>query len=287
MILVPPYIPVINEFAKLFQNESFFTLFCILSIALAGYLFYKSFKKPQNHGKLFKQENVKWGTMRSGWAFFIINIIPALVFAYNVLVYGQMTAAIEPINVPVIAYLVFRLYRAFIYPFRRSRHSKPWPIEVVLYYLGINTLLAIVEARTIMFEYWGFSGAFNYVLAGIYLIALYINVTTDFIMCAKRTGKKNGYRLLRGGLFDYVSQPNYAAEVVMWISWIMTCSFSIGTVTVIAFMFTLFIGRSKLLHKWNQEYFRTWGLKTTPIIPGFEFTVKKGDYRGIFDFMVL
>ena len=288
MILTAPYIPVFYEIAKSLKNETFFTFLCIVSIALALFLFYKGFENPQNHGKLFNPDKIKWGlTMRSAWAFFIINIIPALLFAYNVLVYSQMTASIQPINVPVIAYLVFRLYRALIYPFRRPRYSKPWPVEVVLYYLGINSLLALIEARTIMYEYWGFGGAVIYILAGIYLIALYYNVTSDFIMCSKRTGKKNGYRLLKGGLFGRISQPNYASEMVMWICWTLTCSFSIGSVAILSFMLPLFVSRAKLLHKWNKKYFSTWALKTTPLIPGFEFKPKKGEYRGIFDFMVL
>ena len=282
-----PQIPGLVQLAQILKNEGFFNFFCLLSVVFALFQFYRSFSQPLLHGRLFDQSKVKWFSIRSGLAFAIINLVPLAIFIYFVLIYSQMTAAMSPLNVPTVAYILFRLYRGVVYPFRRSHWSKPWPIDVVLYYLGVNSLLALIQARTVMFEYWGFGGAYIYLLSIVYLIALYYNITTDWIMCSKRCSKGRGYKVMKGGIFNKVTQPNYGSEIIIWVSWTLSCSFSLGTVAIFAWLLPLFVSRSRILHMWNKKFFTNYKVQTNPLFPHVYFQPKKGEFGGIFDFMIL
>ena len=284
-----PHLPGLIQLAALLKHEGFFNFFCILSIALALVQFYRSFSQPLNHGRLYDPKKPQWARfgIRSSIAFFIINIFPLAIFCYFVLIYGEMTATIDPLNVPVAAYVVFRLYRGLIYPFRRPKLSKSWPIEVVLYYLGVNSLLALIQARTVMFEYWGFGGAYIYILSGIFLIALYYNVTTDWIMCSKRCGRGKGYKVMKGGIFNKVTQPNYGSEIILWIAWTLSCSISFGSFAIIAWLLPIYVSRARVLHNWNKKFFSNYSTTTKPLFPHIYFQPKKGEYQGFFDFMII
>ena len=282
-----PQIPGLIQLAQILKLEGFFNFFCLLSIILALVQFYRSFSQPLLYGRLYDAKKVRGFGIRSGLAFIIINLIPLAIFIYFVLIYSQMTASMDPINVPVCAYAAFRLYRGIIYPFRRSRWSKPWPIDVVLYYLGVNSLLALIQARTVMFEYWGFGGIYVYLLSAIYLIALYYNITTDWLMCSKRCTKGRGYKVIKGGIFNKVTQPNYGSEIILWVSWTLTCSFSMGTLAIFAWLISLYVSRSRILHLWNKRYFSNFKFQTNPLFPYFYFQPKKGEFGGFLDFMIL
>ena len=192
-----------------------------------------------------------------------------------------------PANFLFILYVTFRFYRAFIYPFRRPKYSKPWPIDVVLYYLLINTLFSLLQVRTLMFDYWGLEAFYTNFLAFLAIACFLINVQTVWTVCGMRTNKKRGYKVTKTGFFKSVTLPNYGSELVMWLCWALCCSLSLGSLSVIAWLLPIYVARGKVLHAWNKRYFTNYHTNTTPLIPGFTFQPKRGDFDGFFDFMII
>ena len=58
----------------------------------------------------------------------------------------------------------------------------------------------------------------------MFITGMMINVWADSVLLSLRRGDE-GYKIPRGGLYEYVSSPNYFGEIVEWLGWaVMTWS---------------------------------------------------------------
>lgn len=124
---------------------------------------------------------------------------------------------------------------------------------------GFNLLNAYVQARWVSnYESdgaaggWWFWGRFLVGLV-IFVGGMYMNMSSDMVLVGlKREGK--GYRVPRGGLFEFVSCPNYFGEIVEWLGWaVMTWSWA-------GFGFFLYtcanlVPRARANHRWYLDKF--------------------------------
>ena len=82
-----------------------------------------------------------------------------------------------------------------------------------------------------------------------------INIQADGILRNLRKPGETGYKIPRGGMFEYVSGANFFGEIVEW------CGFAIATWSLPALSFALyaalFIGTRGYHH--HQWYLQTFG----------------------------
>jgi len=58
----------------------------------------------------------------------------------------------------------------------------------------------------------------------VFITGMIINLWADSVLLSLRR-ENEGYKIPRGGLFEYVSCPNYFGEIVEWLGWaLMTWS---------------------------------------------------------------
>lgn len=75
----------------------------------------------------------------------------------------------------------------------------------------------------------------------IFFVGFLLNLQADSILRNLRTDKEDGYKIPRGGLFEYVSGANFLAESIEWTGYAIcawtfpTLAFSIFTWANIAF----------------------------------------------------
>ena len=168
-----------------------------------------------------KHSTKKWGKTidnKTGW---ILMEFPALITCP--LVYFIIT---EKINLSVVFIILWSIHyfnRTIIYPLRIKTKGKKIPIAIVasaFFFNVINGILNGYFIATIPFE----SISFICILIGfiIFIIGLYINISSDNTLIKLRTNQK-GYVIPKGGLFNYVSCPNFFGEIIEWLGFaIMT-----------------------------------------------------------------
>ena len=101
----------------------------------------------------------------------------------------------------------------------------------------------------------------------IFLIGMYINIRSDYLIISLRKDKSPGYQMPNKFMHKYISAPNYFGEIVEWIGWaILTWSIS-GLVFAIWTIANLF-PRALAHHKWYQEKFSDYPKNRKAIIPG-------------------
>lgn len=283
-----PYIPIIYEFGRLLIHEWFFNVFALLTTALALFISYSRAKNPINYGRLYHEPLDKhklWFLIPAALSIFLVNMISLAAFVYFTLLFSKQTTGMDPINVPSLMIIAYRLWRGLIYPFFRF-NSRRWPVTVFLYFLGTNILMSILQSRTLMMEYWGFGGILLYVLTGIWILAFLMNIRYDVYLGTRKNKKKHGYSVLVLGLFKKVTAANYTCELIMVVSWCLFCSISIGSLAVLVWVLPNLVIRARQLHHWEKVHFTNTKLNKTPIIPWWTFKPKKGDFYGIFDFLI-
>lgn len=124
------------------------------------------------------------------------------------------------------AFLAHYFNRTLIFPMR-IRGGKPTPATVFLMALVfclINGHLqgrALTEHRTYPVS-WLWDPRFVVGMA-CFVAGLLINVQADTILINLRKPGETGYKIPRGGMFEYVSGANFFGETLEWTGFALAC----------------------------------------------------------------
>lgn len=93
-----------------------------------------------------------------------------------------------------------------------------------------------------------------------------INFASDSILINLRRPGETGYKVPRGGLFEYVTCANYLGECVEWTGFAIMSWCPVGVVYAVWVNATL-IAQSRIVHKWYLQKFEDYPKNRTAIIP--------------------
>ncbi|XP_059547878.1 3-oxo-5-alpha-steroid 4-dehydrogenase 1-like [Myotis daubentonii] len=159
--------------------------------------------------------------------------------------------------------------RSLIFPFL-IRGGKPTPLYSCVIAFIFCTFNGYLQSRYLS-EYavyavdWVTDPRF---LTGfvLWLVGMLINIHSDHILRNLRQPGETGYKIPRGGLFEYVSAANYFGEVVEW------CGYGLATWSVQGGAFALFtfcvlFTRAQQHHQWYLEKFEDYPKSRKTLIP--------------------
>ncbi len=210
-----------------------------------------------------------WGPSlpsRAGW---IIMEAPAVLFFVAVYSFGQWR--LEPVPLVLLAlWQLHYLHRTLIYPWR-MRGQKKMPLLVVGLGLCFSFVNPYLNARHIshLADYgsdWFFDPRFVVGMV-VMLIGFGINTWADMLLTRLRRPGESGYHIPAGGLFRFVSCPNYLGEMIEWAGW------AIATWSLPGFCFAVFTvanlaPRAWSNHRWYQRTFAEYPRARRALIPG-------------------
>ena len=168
-------------------------------------------------------------------------------------------------------WLAHYIHRSFIYPFMLSNGKKKMPISMLGMALLFNTGNAYLNGRYL----FTFSGGYNNrwmldprFITGLILFlgGFILNRWADEKLRLLREPGETGYKIPYGGLYQYVSCPNYFGEIIEWLGWaLMTWSlpgllFSLWTISNLA-------PRAHSHHRWYHENFPDYPNERKALVP--------------------
>ncbi|KAJ7338360.1 hypothetical protein JRQ81_011400 [Phrynocephalus forsythii] len=166
-------------------------------------------------------------------------------------------------------FLVHYAYRSFIFPFL-IRGGKPTPL--IPFFLALLFCLCngYMQGRSLSnyAEYpsnWVIDLRFLLGITG-WITGLAINIQSDHILRNLRKPGETGYKIPRGGMFEYVTGANYFGEVLEWFGYALACStlesvaFAVSTLIVLA-------NRAYKHHRWYHEKFEDYPRQRKILIP--------------------
>ncbi|XP_060134048.1 3-oxo-5-alpha-steroid 4-dehydrogenase 1 [Zootoca vivipara] len=166
-------------------------------------------------------------------------------------------------------FLIHYAYRAFIFPFL-IRGGKPTPAITFLLAFVFCMYNGYLQGRSLS-NYAEFSSDWPTTLRFIlgfsgWLSGLLINVQSDNILRNLRKPGETGYKIPRGGMFEYVSGANYFGEILEW------CGFALASCTLESTAFAvctfLILGRRAYMHHhWYLDKFEDYPRSRKILIP--------------------
>jgi len=250
------------------SEEFFYTLFLWISFMLAGVVFVALFFVNAPYGR---HQRKGWGKMipsRVGW--FWMESPAVFLFAFLFFV-GK-----APKN--IILYIFFFLWeahyihRTFVFPLRIVDGENKMPVSVVLMAFVFNLGNTYLNARYLFTLSGGYDIGWlvnpRFILGVTVFWAGYaINRWADRVLILIRRTSHTRYQIPYGGLYRWISCPNYLGEIIEWTGWALATwslaglSFAVWTVANLA-------PRAYANHRWYQQHFREYPKDRKALIPG-------------------
>lgn len=199
-----------------------------------------------------------WGPMidnRLGWV--LMEFPSLLIFVLLVLLGPQPLSS--PIWVLFTLWTIHYVNRSVIYPLRTKTRGKKMPVLIMFAAIFFNLINASINGYWLGFvappypDDWMVDPRF---ISGgiIFIVGFIINQASDKKLIGLRTESQIGYLIPRGGLFNYISCPNFFGEIIEWsgfalMAWnLPALSFAVWTAANL-------IPRALDHHNWYKRYF--------------------------------
>ena len=209
----------------------------------------------------------KWGITINNKIGWILMELPALLICP--IYYILQNSNLYTINTIFISLWILHYFnRTIIYPLRIKTKGKRMPLIIAASALIFNIINGLINgyylSNTNYLE-------INYyiLLLGliIFFTGLIINVNSDNKLIGLRLkNEENKYVIPNGGLFNYISCPNFFGELIEWLGFAII-TLNLGSLSFFIWTFINLVPRAISHHKWYKENFKDYPKNRKAIIP--------------------
>ena len=210
-----------------------------------------------------------WGpevNQRLGW---VLMELPACVLWLAIFFMGEHALELAPLALMSL-WQAHYINRTFIFPLRIKAEGKTTPFSIVLTAVVFNSLNAYINARWVsqLGHYdasWLLDARF---ILGALLFALGfgINQHADWVLMNLRKPGETGYKIPRGGLYTYITCPNYFGEVLEWTGFAIA-SWSLPGLAFALYTFANLAPRARDHHRWYKQKFSDYPVERRALFP--------------------
>jgi protein-S-isoprenylcysteine O-methyltransferase Ste14 len=217
-----------------------------------------------------KHASGRWGAMipnRTGW---IIMELPSLLIFSLFFLTGSNEK--NPVTwILFIFWTVHYLNRSVVFPVRTHTKGKKIPLLIVMLAISFNFFNAFFNGHYLAYYQFSYSldwiTDLRFILGGILFIAgMIMNITSDNKLIKLRKQESKGYSLPSGGLFEYVSCPNFFGEIVEWTGFALM-AWNPAALSFAVWTFVNLFPRALDHHRWYKSNFENYPLKRKALIP--------------------
>ena len=193
----------------------------------------------------------KWGISidnKLGW---IIMELPALLVCPAIYFYFKIDFDISIMF--ICLWIIHYFNRTIIFPFRIKTKGKKMPLAIVLSAFFFNIVNGLINGYFL--SNINFHSVSIFLISGflLFVLGLYINISSDNKLIKLRKIKK-GYFVPKGGLFKYISCPNFFGEILEWFGFALM-TFNIGSLSFFIWTCCNLIPRGLAHHSWYKNKF--------------------------------
>lgn len=211
-----------------------------------------------------------WGPTLSARAGWIVMESPAVLLFGAVYVAGPNATGLVPLTLLGMWQLHY-LYRTFVYPLRLRVAGRRMPVVIVAMAIAFNCVNAWINAHWISAlgtyaDDWLHSPAF---LAGatLFVTGFAINQHADTVLIRLRSPGTSRYQVPEGGLYRWISCPNYLGEILEWLGWAIA-TWSLAGLAFAVFTIANLVPRAMANHRWYRQEFPDYPKRRRALVPG-------------------
>lgn len=209
----------------------------------------------------------KWGITISNKIGWILMEFPALIVCP--LYYFIFSSNIYTINtIFILLWILHYFNRTIIYPLKIKTKGKRMPLIIAASALFFNIINGLINgyflSNTNYLEINYYILIFGLV---IFFVGLVINIKSDNkLISLREENKDNKYVIPNGGLFNYISCPNFFGEIIEWLGFAII-TLNLGSLSFFIWTFINLVPRAISHHKWYKDNFKDYPLNRKAIIP--------------------
>ena len=205
----------------------------------------------------------KWGISidnKLGW---IIMELPALMVCPAIYFYFKIDFDISIMF--ICLWIIHYFNRTIIFPFRIKTKGKKMPLAIVLSAFFFNIVNGLINGYFL--SNINLHSVSIFLITGflLFVLGLYINISSDNKLINLRKIKK-GYFVPKGGLFKYISCPNFFGEILEWFGFALM-TFNIGSLSFFIWTCCNLIPRALAHHTWYKNKFNEYPKERKAILP--------------------
>ncbi|KAM4027070.1 3-oxo-5-alpha-steroid 4-dehydrogenase 1 [Anomaloglossus baeobatrachus] len=199
-------------------------------------------------------------------AWFVQELPSFAVPVYHLIVYTETAGASL---VLLGAFICHYAQRTLVFPFL-IRGGKPTPLAsfclalIFCCYNGYLQSSYLCKYASLPPD-WTHEPRFIIGMA-LFICGMFVNIHSDYILRNLRRPGEEGYKIPRGGLFEYVSGANFLGEIVEW-SGFAIAGWSIPGAAFAVFTFLVLLSRAQQHHQWYIEKFEDYPKGRKILIP--------------------
>lgn len=168
----------------------------------------------------------------------------------------------DPARLALLAlWEIHYLHRAFVFPFRRRGRERRMPVSIPILALVFTSINGYLNGRW-LFHFApegvygaGWLGDPRFLLgAALFVVGYGINQHADHVLFHLRKPGETGYKIPHGGLYRFVSCPNYFGEILEWVGFAIASWSPAGLVFAVWTVANL-LPRAVAHHRWYRETF--------------------------------
>ena len=249
------------------DENRFYSDLILAGFILALVVFVALFLVRAPYGRYARQG---WGPMipsRFGWM--LMEATSAISFAIFFFI-GSAAKAL-PVILFFCLWEVHYVHRAFIYPFTIRASDKGMPLSVMGMAIVFNLGNAYTNGRYLFTLSGGYPTTWvvspQFILgAALFMAGYAVNRWADLALRSLRKPGETGYCIPYGGLFRWISCPNYFGEITEWIGWAIA-TWSLAGLAFAVWTFANLAPRAYAHHKWYRSHFRDYPSDRKALIP--------------------
>ncbi len=211
-----------------------------------------------------------WGPMINNNLGWFIMEAPAL---FIPLYFVLNSADLKNVLVSTAAFLWIAHYfhRVVVFPFRIHTRGKKMPVVIVVFAIFFNLVNGFINGYWLAFFAPGYSFSWTFTFRisiglVIFISGFVINQYHDKLLIDLRKSSANGYKIPYGGLFKYVSCPNFLGEIIEWGGFAILI-WSLPGLSFFIWTFVNLVPRALAHHKWYRSHFDQYPEKRKAVLP--------------------
>jgi hypothetical protein len=243
-----------------------FNIIVLIWIGIALLIFPVILKIPAPYGR---HARTNWGPMinnKLGW--FLMEAPALFVFLYFILTGANVKQNV--IMVFALLWIIHYFNRVIIFPLRIRITGKKMPLVIMIFALFFNLINGFINGYWIgklspsYAENWLTDPRF--ILGSILFVSGFvINLYHDRILINLRKSG-GGYKIPFGGLFRFVSCPNFLGEIIEWAGFALM-TWCLPTLSFFIWTMVNLIPRALDHHRWYRKNFRDYPKNRKAVFP--------------------
>lgn len=250
------------------SEQQVFNILVILSFSLAAGIFISLFFINAPYGRHTRRG---WGLTMPNWLGWLLMESPSPLMMLSLYLIGAAPKTTTTL-VFLLMWLAHYAHRAFIYPFERREDSMRMPVVIMLSGMIFNLGNAYLNGRY-LFHFSAGKYPLNWLLdarfiAGTVIFAggYVINRWADRKLRSLRKPGETGYKIPQGGIYRYISCPNYFGEILEWLGWALA-TWSLTGLTFAVWTFANLAPRARANHAWYHSHFPEYPAERKALVP--------------------